>query len=94
MCDTPNTAATPIAATPVDSGPGDLDVLEARITLTVRSAHDAATRAVERLREVLDRDPAPTPAQVAREARQLADRIDEAVRTARTLEALTEGFLP
>lgn len=87
MCDQQNTASTPIPAE-VYSGPGPLDVLEARITLATRGAMDDATRAVERLREVLDRSPAPTPAEVAREAHLVADRIDRAVTVARTLESL------
>lgn len=85
MTDQQNTAATPVAATPIDSGPGPLDVLEARITLETRHALDSANRAVEQLVAFLEQSPRPQPSAVARHCRLVAADIDNAVGTAHAL---------
>ena len=84
MCDQQNTASTPIVGV-VDSGPGPLDVLEARITLETRHALDSANRAVEQLVEFLDQSPRPQPSAVARHCRLVASDIENAVHAAHAL---------
>lgn len=88
MTDQQNTASTTVSATVVDSGPGPLDVLEARITIETRNALDTANRAVERLVAFLERDPRPQPHEVGRMCSGVAEEITRALTVARTLGVL------
>ena len=74
--------------TPTDSGPGPLDVLEARAVLITRNALDDAEAAVRRLVAFLDRDLRPTPITVASEARRVAQAIEHALTQVATIDNL------
>ena len=70
---TPNTVG--MIVEPTDSGPGPMDVLEARITLETRRLMDDQLEAVDRLRELLNVSPASSPTHIARRAHIIAEQI-------------------
>lgn len=74
-----------------DSGPGPMDVLEARMTLQLRGAHDAVTRLLTDLQE-LAKGPGgsvlPRPHGLPHRLRNLANQLDAALQTIRTVEDL------
>lgn len=77
-----------------DSGPGPMDVLEARMTLRLRGAHDAVTRLLTDLQELAKGPegfvlpPRPQVNGLPHRLRNLANQLDAALQTIRTVEDL------
>jgi len=72
-----------------DSGPGQMDVLEARITLHLAHAYQAVQQLQLRLQELVEQPV--HPAELPRRLRTLADQLEQALVTIRTLEDLQRG---
>lgn len=84
-----DTLTNAVSPEPLDSGPGPLDVLEARITLDQRRALDSAARYLEQIAETASEPRGRSPLEIAAQLHRALSRYEYESVTAQALAGLT-----